>query len=216
MKRVLIVGGSGGLGKQVAVQMRNIPDRDNRTVAYGVIAASSKEYDIASYDQRFIENNAFDIIINFAGVNLDGFIHKTHLNEAINPISVNAAGAYNLANACLPGMRQRGYGRIIMISSILSTHNVLGTGVYAATKAFVDRLVKSISQENISKGITANSIQLGYFDGGMTYKLPDPEAVKVQIPLKRFGRIDELVNAIEFLINTEYCTGINLPLTGGF
>ena len=130
-------------------------------------------------------------------------------------LEVNLKGSLNIASACLPYMREQGYGRIIYISSVLATHNVLGTAIYSSCKAFIDRLVKSISAENISKGITCNSIQLGYFDAGLTYKLPNPEEYKAKIPLKRWGKIDELISTIDYIINTEYLTGSNIPLNGG-
>jgi 3-oxoacyl-[acyl-carrier protein] reductase len=113
-------------------------------------------------------------------------------------------------------MRKHKYGRIILISSILSEKNVIGTGVYSSCKSFIDKFVKNVSLENIKNGITANTIQLGYFDGGMTYKIPKEniETIKKTIGLERFGSISELVKTIDFLIDNEYVTGINLKIDG--
>lgn len=208
--RVAIFGGTGGLGKKVAEILSDNPK-------YYVHSLGSSDVNILSIHdcEQYFKSNLTDVVINMAGNNVNGFIHKIGACDSNAMINLQCYGSMNIASACLPGMRRREFGRIIMISSILATHNVLGTGVYSSCKAFIDRLVKSISNENIGKGITANSLQLGYFDAGMTYKLQDPEKVRESIPLKRFGEIKELVNAIEFLINTEYATGINLPLTGG-
>ena len=87
----------------------------------------------------------------------------------------------------------------------------MGTSVYSATKAGIDNLVKTAALEGASKGVTVNSIQLGYFDGGLTYTIPEKirEQIKMTIPLKRWGRISE------WLTDCEYATGMNIPLDGG-
>ena len=93
----------------------------------------------------------------------------------------------------------------------------MGTSVYAASKAYYENLVKTIALENASKGITANCIQLGYMDGGLTYTLP-PEFIEktvAQIPAKRLGTSKEIAQTIDFLINNPYVNGTTIHLTGG-
>ena len=109
------------------------------------------------------------------------------------------------------------FGRVILISSVLAEKVVPGTSLQSGSKVFIDNLVKTASAENIGKGITCNSIQLGYFDGGMCHRLPEKfaESVKESIPLKRWGSIQELYQTIEYLINTEYITGQNINISGG-
>jgi NAD(P)-dependent dehydrogenase (short-subunit alcohol dehydrogenase family) len=133
-----------------------------------------------------------------------------------NILEVNINGTINLISSVLKNMRENKYGRIILISSVLSEKNVVGTGVYSSCKSFIDRFVKNVSLENIKHGVTANTIQLGYFDGGMTYKIPQEhiESIKKTIGLQRFGKIEELVKTIDYLIDTEYVTGINLKMDG--
>lgn len=213
IKTVAIFGGSGGLGRQLAELMR-------ADYNVNVIALSSDDCNITSFTEcnGFFINKQIDVVINLAGINMDKMLHKIDMVDSKimdELIDVNVRGAINIACNCLPGMRARGYGRIIMISSILAIKNVPGTAIYSSSKAFVDRFVKSISAENIGKGITANSIQCGYMDGGLTYKMKHAEPVRENLPLKRFGEINELYNAIEFFIKTEYATGINLNLSGG-
>lgn len=207
---VAIFGGSGGLGKKVSEALEG----------YKITSLSSKDLDIRSYDKckEFFDSNEIDVVINLAGVNHDKFIHKLGKQDEymINYIlEVNLRGSVNIAAACLPGMRDRGYGRLIYISSVLATKIVPGTALYSSCKAFIDRFVKSASAENISKGVTVNSIQLGYFDGGLTYKLPNPDEIKNSLPLKRWGTAKELVKTIEYFIQNEYATGMNLQLNGG-
>jgi 3-oxoacyl-[acyl-carrier protein] reductase len=211
MKKIIIFGGSGGLGKQLAELMKADCD---------VIAVSSDDCDITSFAEcnSFLSGRQPDVVINLAGINYDKMLHKIDLvdsKQVKELIDVNVTGAVNIVANCLPGMRKRGYGRIIMISSILSIKDVPGTAIYSGSKAFVDRFVKNISAENISKGITANSIQCGYMDGGLTYKMKDAGQIRENLPLKRFGTIEELYSAIDFFIKTEYVTGINLNLSGG-
>jgi 3-oxoacyl-[acyl-carrier protein] reductase len=212
MKKILIIGGTGGLGKQVFELMSN---------DYEITSVGSKDFDIKNINQceEFFKNKNFDIILNFAGLNYDTFIHKINsenIEHIQNLLDVNIKGTINIVSTALKNMREQKYGRIILISSVLSEKNVAGTGVYSSCKSFIDKFVKNISLENIKYGVTANTIQLGYFDGGMTYRIPQEylEPIKKTIGLQRFGRIDELIRTIEFLINNEYATGINLKIDG--
>lgn len=211
MKKILIIGGTGGLGKQVAKLMNN----------HHVTAIGSTHLDIRNMNEceHYFNENKFDVVINFAGVNYDSLIHKLTIsneNDIENLLDVNIKGTINVVSSCLKSMRENRYGRIILISSILSEKVVVGTGIYSSCKAFIDRFVKNISIENIKYGITANTLQLGYFDGGMTYKIKEEylETVKKSIGLQRFGKIEEIVSSINYLIDTEYTTGINLKIDG--
>jgi NAD(P)-dependent dehydrogenase (short-subunit alcohol dehydrogenase family) len=211
MKKILIIGGTGGLGNQVAKLMSN----------HEVTAIGSTDLDIRDMSacEYYFNQNKFDIVINFAGVNYDSLIHKltkNNQNEIQNLLDVNVKGTINIVSACLKSMRDNRYGRIILVSSVLSEKVIIGTGLYASCKAFIDRFIKNISAENIKHGITANTIQLGYFDGGMTYKIKEDflETIKDSIGLKRFGKIEEIVNTINYLIDNEYTTGINLKIDG--
>jgi NAD(P)-dependent dehydrogenase (short-subunit alcohol dehydrogenase family) len=114
-------------------------------------------------------------------------------------------------------MRNKQFGRIILVSSVLADHPVISTAVYAGCKGFVDSLTKTTAVENAGKNITCNSLQLGYFDGGLTYKIPESfrESVKNSIPFKRWGTIEELTNTIKYLIETGYMTGQNINISGG-
>lgn len=210
--RITIIGGTGGIGSALAKELQ--------WEECIVDAVGSKTLDIRDFKacKEYFQEHPTDILINASGVNHDKFVHKIGQEDQylINHLlEVNLKGSVNLAAAALPHMREDGYGRIIYISSVLATHNVLGTALYSSCKAFIDRLVKSISAENISKGVTCNSIQLGYFDAGLTHKLPNPEEYKQKIPLKRWGTMSELRKTIQYIINTEYLTGANIPLNGG-
>ena len=211
--KMLLVGGTGGVGTKLKKLFEE---------KYNVTSVGSKDLDVTNFRklEAFFHINEFDIIINLSGYNFDCFLHRydeENIHEMKKQIDVNVIGNVNLLSACLPKMRKRGYGRIILASSVLSSRPAMGTSVYSASKAFIDNLVKSCALENCSKGITCNSIQMGYFNAGMAHKIPEniQEKVKSKIPLKRFGKILELKNTIDFLIETEYVTGTSLKINGG-
>jgi NAD(P)-dependent dehydrogenase (short-subunit alcohol dehydrogenase family) len=212
-EKVIVIGATGGLGRALCEKLN---------ADYEILALGSRNLDLTNREQVqkfFIEHDA-EIIINLAGYNFDCLLHRydsSTYSEMDKQIDVVVKGSVNLVNACLPGMRSRGYGRIIFFSSILAAKPVIGTGVYAASKAFIEGLVKACAVENASKGVTANAIQIGYFDGGLTHQIPGPlqSSILAGIPSGRFGSIDELENIIRFIINTEYINGATLKVNGG-
>jgi NAD(P)-dependent dehydrogenase (short-subunit alcohol dehydrogenase family) len=211
MRKIALFGGSGGLGIKLVPLLE---------VNYEVLKLSSKDIDVRDLDslKLFFYENQIDIVINMSGYNFDNFIHKLNGESEIQDmLDVNIKGNINILSSCLPGMRQRKYGRIILFSSVLAEKVVLGTSLYSGSKAFIDNLVKTSSAENIGKGITCNSLQLGYFDGGMCHRLPEKhiEPIKQSIGLKRWGSIEELYKTLDFLIKVEYVTGQNINISGG-
>jgi len=212
-KKMLIIGGSGGIGKEMTKILSN---------KYEVFSCSSKEFDVTNFRflEKFFHINSFDIVLNVSGLNYDCLLHKydeENMHEVDKVIDVNVKGNINLLSTCLPMMRKQGFGRVILMSSVLSTMPVPGTSIYSASKAFADSLIRTATMENLSKGITCNSIQLGYFDAGMAHRIPNKILDKIieKIPLKRLGKMDELEQAIEFLINTEYVSGTSIKINGG-
>jgi NAD(P)-dependent dehydrogenase (short-subunit alcohol dehydrogenase family) len=211
---VLVVGGMGGIGKELVPLLEANPE-------YNVISLGRSDMNVVDWIQthNVINDIKPDVLINLSGVNHDGFLHKLDgkVPEVEKMVNVNALGAINLLSSALPNMRKEKFGRIIMVSSVLSRKVVAGTAVYSATKAFVDSLVKTASAENISHGITCNSIRLGYFDAGMCHTIPEniAEQIKQTIPLKRWGNVLELYKTIDYLIKTEYITGQNIEISGG-
>lgn len=212
MKKIAIVGGTGGLGKQLAPKLSD----------YQVVALGSSDLDVRDQHRvlEYFNNNPADIVINLSGYNKDSFIHKlgTHNKQAVNnQIDINIKGNLHILSACLPSMRENGYGRVILVSSVLAEKPVISTGVYSGCKGFLDSLAKTVAVENMSKNVTCNTIQLGYFDGGLTYNIPEEFRTQIlqTIPAKRWGTIEELENTVRFLINTPYVNGTNLKINGG-
>jgi NAD(P)-dependent dehydrogenase (short-subunit alcohol dehydrogenase family) len=213
MKKLTLIGVTGGLGKQLFPLLKQ---------KYNVVGLNSKDLDVTDFSQvnNFFKNNPTDIIINLSGYNYDSFIHKyseNNYDEISKQIDVNVKGNINVLSSCLNYMREQQYGRIILVSSVLADHPVISTGIYSGCKGFIDSLVKTVALENAGKNINCNSIQLGYFDGGLTYKIPENfrESIKNNIPFKRWGMIDELYNTINYLVDTGYITGQNINVSGG-
>ena len=213
MKKLIVFGGTGGLGQKL------IPFLEKK---YDVTPVGSKDVDITSFSevQKYFSENEFDVVLNMSGSKYDVFLSKIKDSdqEDINKmIDVNIKGNINIVSSCLPKMIEKKYGRIISISSVFSELNVPKNSIYCASKAFVDRFISNANKENVKFGITCNTIQLGYWDGGMCDRVDEKyqEMAKEKIGLKRWGKIEELYNTIDYIIENEYVSGTNLRIDGG-
>lgn len=213
MKKITVFGGTGGLGSQLFPLL---------SPKYQVTCLGSKDVDVTKYQEveAYFKANEADIVINLSGYNYDSFLHKytsETYQQIEKQIDINVKGTINITACALPQMRDKQFGRLILVSSVLADHPVISTSVYAGCKGFVDSLVKVVVLENANKNISCNSLQLGYFDGGLTYKIPESfrDTIKNTIPSKRWGSIEELYNTVDYLINTPYITGQNINISGG-
>lgn len=213
MKTIALFGGSGGLGSQLKLYLEK---------EYLVTAISSKDVDVVSHEsvKNFFNNKDIDIVINLSAYNYDSVIHKYTQNnhsQISKQVDVNILGTINIVSCCISKMRERNFGRIILASSVLADHPVIGTSIYAGCKGFIDSLTKTVAIENAEKNITCNSLQLGYFDGGLTHRISDSfkNIVMNSIPSKRWGTIEELYQSTKFLIDNGYVTGQNINVSGG-
>ena len=213
MKTVVLFGATGGLGSQLLPLLKD---------KYNVISLSSSDVDVTNFSEveTFFATNKIDVVVNLSGYNFDTFAHKitsNTLDQLNKQIDINIKGTINIVSNCLNYMREQQYGRIILVSSVLADHPVISTSIYAGCKGFVDSFTKTVALENANKNINCNSLQLGYFDGGLTHKIPSTfsETIKNSIPSKRWGAITELYNTVEYLIETGYITGQHINISGG-
>ena len=214
MNTVAVFGGTGGLGSLLCPLLEKSYEK--------VISLGSNDIDVTSYGEvkNFFDNNQIDVVINLTGYNYDKFVHKLtagDMSEVRKQVEVNIQGTVNITSCALSQMRERNYGRLILVSSVLADHPVISTSVYAGCKGFVDSFVKTVALENAGKNINCNSLQLGYFDGGLTFRIPEEfrEKIRKSIPAQRWGSTEELYNTVDYLIKTPYITGQNINISGG-
>ena len=213
MKRIVVFGGNGGLGSKLLPLLKE---------KYEVISPTSSEVDITNLAEviSFFKEKQADIVLNMSGKKNDNFLSNITVDnyqEVQSMLDVNIKGSINILAACLPSMIEKKFGRVIMISSVFAELNVPKNSIYCASKAFIDRLVLTANKENIKYGITCNTIQLGYWDGGMCHRVEEKyqEMSKEKIGLKRWGSIEELYNTVNYIVDNEYVCGVNLRIDGG-
>src|SRR5919199_3438944 len=153
----------------------------------------------------------FDILVNNAGITADKTVRKMTVQDWDRVVQVNLSGAFYLSRAILQHMLDRGYGRIINISSVIGEAGNIGQANYAAAKSGMFGLTMSLALETARNGITVNSVTPGYITTDMTAAVPDAAMQKVikRIPAGRLGEPDEVARVVEFLADPEsgYITG---------
>ena len=165
------------------------------------------------------ELGPIEVLVNNAGITRDGVFHKLTPEQWSAVIRVNMDSAFNMTRHVIEGMRDRGWGRVINISSINGQKGQMGQTNYSAAKAGVIGFTKALALENARKGVTVNCIAPGYIDtemvGAMDQKVLD--AIVAQIPVGRLGKGEEIADMVSWLVGERagYVTGCTLSLNGG-
>ena len=239
-KVALITGAARGIGKAIALKFAaegaNIAftdlviDENGQETEREIAALGVKAKGYASNAANFAETEEvvakvkedfghIDILVNNAGITKDGIMLRMSEAQWDAVIAVNLKSAFNFIHALLPiMMRQRG-GSIINMASVVGVHGNAGQANYAASKAGLIALAKSVAQEMGSRGIRANAIAPGFIDTAMTQALPEEvrkEWAK-KIPLRRGGTVDDIANVATFLASdmSAYVTGQVIQVDGG-
>lgn len=160
-----------------------------------------------------------DVLINNAGISKNGMSWKLTSADFNEVIAVNLTAPFLLCHGLIPAMRSNNFGRIINISSVVAQTGVPGTAAYAASKAGILGLTKTIAKELASQPITCNALALGYFDQGMISEVSPEmqEQIISQIPKNKLGGVETVLAAIDWLLKEEsdYVTGQTISLNGG-
>lgn len=157
------------------------------------------------------------ILLNCAGNNYNAVAHKVDMNLWKDVITVNLVGTFQMISAVLPIMREQSWGRIINFSSVVARIGVPGTSAYAASKSGLWGMSRAIAAENAKKGITINTLNLGYFNIGMITEVPSEfqTVVKNKIPTGQFGNPENILHGVNFLINCDYINGTSFDISAG-
>lgn len=237
MSRVaLISGGTSGIGAaiaralqaagyQVAVNYAFTTDRAEAFQKGTGIPAFQwdvRDYDacvkgIAQVEEAF---GPVEVLVNNAGITRDAMFHKMTPQQWREVIDTNLTGVFNMTHPVWPGMRDRGFGRIVNISSINGQKGQAGQVNYSASKAGDIGFTKALAQEGASRNITVNAICPGYIGTEMVRAIPEKvlaERIVPQIPVGRLGEPEEIARCVLFLVSDEagFITGSTMTANGG-
>jgi acetoacetyl-CoA reductase len=161
-----------------------------------------------------------EVLVNNAGITRDGVFHKMTVDQWYAVINTNLNSLFNMCRPVIEGMRERGFGRIINISSINGQKGQMGQANYSAAKAGDIGFTKALAQESASKGVTVNAICPGYVATEMVMAVPKDvleKAILPQIPVRRLGQPEEIARCVLFLASDDagFITGATLSANGG-
>ena len=239
-KVALITGAARGIGKSIALRFASegadiaftdlVIDENGRSTedeirALGVrvkgYASNAANFDEAhkTVEEVVKDFGGVDILVNNAGITKDGLMLRMSEAQWDAVIGVNLKSAFNFVHACVPVMMRRRNGSIINMASVVGVHGNAGQANYAASKAGMIALAKSVAQEMGPKGIRANAIAPGFIETAMTAALPDSvrEEWKKKIPLRRGGTPDDVADVAVFLASSlsSYVSGQVIQVDGG-
>ena len=236
MTRVAIVtGGTRGIGEAICLRLQkqghqviaNYAGNEEKAKAFtartGIPAirwdVGNHEACIHNCNDIAAEYGPVDIVINNAGITRDGVLHKMSFDDWNEVMRINLGGCFNMAKATFPGMRERGWGRIVNIGSINGQAGQYGQVNYAAAKSGIHGFTKALAQEGAKYGVTVNAIAPGYIDTDMVAAVPAPvlEKIIAKIPVGRLGQAEEIARGVAFLTseNGGFVTGSTMSINGG-
>jgi acetoacetyl-CoA reductase len=222
MSRVaLVTGGSRGIGAAISKTLKDAgytvaatyAGNDEKAAAFTAeTGIKTYKWNVGDYDDSAAgiakveaELGPIDIVVANAGITRDAPFHKMTREQWQEVIDTNLTGVFNTVHPIWPGMRERKFGRIVVISSINGQKGQFGQVNYAATKAGDLGIVKSLAQEGARFGITANAICPGYIATEMVMAVPEKvrEAIIGQIPAGRLGEPEEIARCVKFLVEDD-------------
>ena len=235
-RTALVTGGSRGIGEAISIALKeagynvaaNYGGNDEAANAFRektgipVYKFDVGDFEACAAGVAAVEADLgpIEVLVNNAGITRDGMLHKMGLENWQAVIRTNLDSVFNLTRSVIEGMRGRGFGRIVTISSINGQQGQMGQANYAAAKAGVIGFTKAVALENAFKGITANVVAPGYVGTEMVRAVPE-EVLKTkilpQIPVGRLAEPEEVARCVVFLAADEagFITGSTLTANGG-
>ena len=235
MARVaLVTGGTRGIGKAISARLKADGFKVAATYAGNSEAAdaTAKElgisvykWDVGSADgckegiaKVEADLGPVDVLVNNAGITKDGFFHKMSAEQWEDVIRVDLSSLFYMTRPVWEGMRARGFGRVINISSINGQKGQAGQVNYSAAKAGMIGFTKALAQEGAMKGVTVNVVAPGYIDTDMVAAVPEDVLKKIigTIPLGRLGKAEEIASMVAYLASDQasFITGATMTVNG--
>ena len=235
-KIALVTGGTRGIGRAISEGLKaagytvvaNYAGNEEAAAAFksetgiDVIKFDVGDFDACQAAVAGIAGNQgpIDVLVNNAGITRDKPLHKMEKSNWDQVIATNLDSLFNLSRAVIDGMRERGFGRIVNISSINGQKGQFGQTNYAAAKAGLIGFTKALALETASKGITVNAVAPGYIGTEMVMAVPEKvlnEVIIPQIPVGRLGEATEIARCVTFLASDDagFITGSTLSANGG-
>ncbi len=238
-KLALVTGGEGGIGTaickrliddgyRVVTNFRN-PDKDrgwHKAMAEAGYDVPAYHCDVTDYDEcrekiEAIEKDLgpIEIVVNNAGLTRDVTLRKMEPEQWEQVLKADLTSVFNITRPIIPGMLERGYGRIVNIASINAQKGQFGQVNYSAAKAGMHGFTKALAQEVARKGITVNTVSPGYVATKLVLAVPEKHMEKIiaQIPVGRLGKPEEIAAAVAYLVSDDaaFVTGSDLSINGG-
>lgn len=229
MKTVLVTGGVRGIGRAIAVRFKEkgyrvcvTYSRDERSAEEtGKMGIETYRADVSNEKEvvaLFEKIGEVDVLVNNAGVALVKQIQDVTYDAYNEIMSINMGGAFLCTREAVKGMLSKQSGLIVNISSVWGEVGGSCESVYSASKAALIGFTKALAKELGWSGIRVNSVSPGVIDTKMNahFSKEDMQAVKEEIPMGRIGKGEDVANAVLYLEENDYVTGIDLPVNGGF
>jgi len=235
-RTALVTGGTRGIGEAISIGLKDAGYQVAASYAGNDEAAkaftektgiAAYKWDVSSFEacQGGVEQvekdlGPVDVLVNNAGITKDTTLHRMKVEQWQAVISTNLDSLFNMTRNVIEGMRQRGFGRIISISSIIGQKGQFGQANYSAAKAGLIGFTKAVAQESAAKGITVNAIAPGYIGTEMVRAVPE-EVLNTKIlpliPIGRLGEPEEVARCVVFLASDDagFMTGSTLTANGG-